>query len=96
MSYIGMIRMEEQQVEEMVAEVSAELHERDQWSQKAIHYDYYTGEPLDEDLYQEGRNDELVAMSDYGVYEEVATSTATDGKHIGGFPIAHMKEGKVR
>ncbi|CAK0888712.1 unnamed protein product [Prorocentrum cordatum] len=86
---------EEQQVEQMV-EVSAELHEKDQWSPKTIHYDYYTGEPLDEDLYQKGRDDELQAMKDYGVYVEVATSTATDGKHIGGFPIAHMKEGKVR
>ncbi|CAK0829183.1 unnamed protein product [Prorocentrum cordatum] len=86
---------EDQQVEQMV-EVSAELHEKDQWSPKTIHYDYYTGEPLDEDLYQKGRDDELQAMKDYGVYVEVATSTATDGKHIGGFPIAHMKEGKVR
>ncbi|CAK0866686.1 unnamed protein product [Prorocentrum cordatum] len=100
MSHIGTIRShfgdpEEQQVEQMV-EVSAELHEKDQWSPKTIHYDYYTGEPLDEDLYQKGRDDELQAMKDYGVYVEVATSTATDGKHIGGFPIAHMKEGKVR
>ncbi|CAK0811173.1 unnamed protein product [Prorocentrum cordatum] len=100
MSHIGTIRShfgdpEDQQVEQMV-EVSAELHEKDQWSPKTIHYDYYTGEPLDEDLYQKGRDDELQAMKDYGVYVEVATSTATDGKHIGGFPIAHMKEGKVR
>ena len=100
MSHIGAIRSQfgdpdEQQVEQMV-EVSAELHERNQWSPNTIHYDYYTGEPLDEDLYQRGRDDELQAMKDYGVYVEVATSTATDGKHIGGFPIAHMKEGQVR
>ena len=100
MSHIGTIRShfgepEEEQVEQMV-EVSAELHEYDQWSPKTIHYDYYTGEPLDEDLYQQGRDDELQAMKDYGVYVEVATSTATDGKHIGGFPIAHQKEGRVR
>ena len=86
---------DEEQVEQLV-EVSAELHEHDQWSPKTIHYDYYTGEPLDEDLYQKGRDDELQAMKDYGVYVEVATSTATDGKHIGGFPIAHQKEGRVR
>eukprot|EP00959_Pyramimonas_sp_CCMP1952_P028545 598803-Pyramimonas_sp.AAC.1 len=34
-------------------------------------------------------------MKDYGVDVEVATSTATDGKHIGGFPMAHVKEGRV-
>ena len=35
-------------------------------------------------------------MEEYGVFVEVPASTAKDGKHIGGFPIAHMKEGKVR
>ncbi|CAK0909889.1 unnamed protein product [Prorocentrum cordatum] len=85
MSRTGTVRShfgepEEEHIEQMV-EVSAELHEHDQWI---------------EDLYQKGRDDELQAMNDYGGYVEVATSTATDGKHAGGFPIAHVKEGRVR
>jgi len=60
------------------------------------HYDYYSGEPLDEDLYQAARADELQAMEDYGVMTVVPISQASDGKHVGGFPIAHMKDKKVR
>jgi len=56
-----------------------------------VHYDYYTGEPLDEDLYQQGKDDELQAMGQYGVYTVVPISQATGGKHVRGFPIAHMK-----
>eukprot|EP00959_Pyramimonas_sp_CCMP1952_P046979 980750-Pyramimonas_sp.AAC.1 len=100
MSHIGTVRShlgepEEEQIEQMVW-VSAEMHEHDQWSPQTIHNDCYTGEPLDEDMYQKGRDDELQAMKDYGVYVEVATPTATDGKHIGGCPVAHLKEGRVR
>ena len=46
-------------------DVSGQLHEQGAWEEKAIHYDYYTGEPLDEDLYQQGREDELKAMEEY-------------------------------
>ncbi|CAK0809763.1 unnamed protein product, partial [Prorocentrum cordatum] len=56
-----------------MVEVSAELHEHDQWSPKTMRYDYCSGEPLDEDLYHKGRDNELQAMEDYGVYVEVAT-----------------------
>ena len=47
-----------------------------------VHYDYYTGQPLDEELYQKGRNDELQAMADYEVYDEIPISEAIGGKHI--------------
>ncbi|CAK0848553.1 unnamed protein product [Prorocentrum cordatum] len=90
-----MSRIGTEQTEQMV-EVSAELRERHRWSPKTMHYDCYAGDPLGEDLYQSGRDDELQATGDYGVYGEVATSTATDGKHIGGFPVARMKVGRVR
>ena len=60
------------------------------------HYDDYTGEPLDEDLYQRGRDDELRAMQEYGVYTEIPIREAVGGKHIRGFPISHMKGDKVR
>ena len=72
------------------------MHEHEQWEPKKIHYDYYSGEPLDEDLYQKGRDDELRAMQDYGVYIEIPIKEAVGGKHIRGFPTAHMKEGRVR
>eukprot|EP00959_Pyramimonas_sp_CCMP1952_P370254 7754178-Pyramimonas_sp.AAC.1 len=85
---------DEEQIEQMV-EVSAELRERDQWSLKTMHFDYYTGEPLGEELYQKGRDGELQAMKDCGVYVAVTTSTATDGEHVGGFPMAHQEEGRV-
>ncbi|CAK0831915.1 unnamed protein product [Prorocentrum cordatum] len=58
-----------EQIEQMV-EVSAELQEHDQWGPKTAHYENYTAEPLDEDLYQKGRDDQLLAMKDYGVYVE--------------------------
>ena len=61
-----------------------------------IHYDYYSGEPLDEDLYQKGRDDELRAMQDYGVYFEIPIREDVGGKHIRGFPTAHMKGDRVR
>ena len=64
--------------------------------QPKAHYDYYTGDPLDEDAYQQAKADELQAMEDYGVYEVIPITQAYDGKHIGGFPIAHNKEKKVR
>ena len=64
--------------------------------QPKAHYDYYTGDPLDEDAYQQAKADELQAMEDYGVYEVIPITQAYDGKHIGGFPIAHNKEEKVR
>ena len=54
--------------EEEILDVSGELHEHEQWEPEKIHYDYCSGEPLDEDLYQKGRDDELRAMQDYGVY----------------------------
>ena len=61
-----------------------------------VHYDYYTQELLDEDFYQQGRGDELKAMGEYGVVEEVPIYAATGGKHIGGLPIAHVRGGVVR
>ena len=61
-----------------------------------IHYDYYTGEPLDEEKYQAGKQDELEAMQQYEVYEEIPNSEAVGGKHVGGFPIAHNKGPIVR
>ena len=47
-------------------------------------------------MYQKGRDDELRAMQDYGVYIEIHIKEAVGGKHIRGFPRAHMKDGKVR
>ena len=70
--------------------------EHEQWEPEKIHYDYYSREPLDEDLYQRGRDDELRAMQDYGVNFEVPIREAVGGKHIRGFPIAHMKGDRVR
>ena len=49
--------------EEETMDVGGELHEHEQWEPKKMHYDYYySGEPLDEDLCQKGRDDELRAM----------------------------------
>ena len=73
-------------------DVSGELHEHEQWEPQKIHYDYCPGEPLDEDLHQKGRDDELRAMQDNGVYIEIPIREAVGGKHIRGFPIAHMTE----
>ena len=68
MSYIGKVRshfgdQEKDRIEQLL-EASGELHEQDQWSPKAIHYDYHAGEPLDEVLYQKGRDDKLQTMQD--------------------------------
>ena len=71
-------------------------NENEEQLEPEVHYDYYTGEPLDEELYQQGKNDELMAMQEYGVYEEVDIQDAVGGKHIRGFPIARMKQGMVR
>ena len=60
------------------------------------HYDYYSGEPLDEDLYQKGRDDELREMQDYGVYVAIPIREAVGGKHIRGFSIAHRKGDRVK
>ena len=81
--------------EEEIMDVSGELHEHEQWEPQKIHYDYYSGEPLDEDLYQKGRDDELRAMQDYVAYIEIPIREAVGSKHIRGFPIAHMKGDKV-
>ena len=61
-----------------------------------VHYDYYTGDPLDEEKYQRGMADELQAMQEYGVYDEIPIAEAVEGKHIRGFPIAHVKGDVVR
>ncbi|CAK0848098.1 unnamed protein product, partial [Prorocentrum cordatum] len=72
------------------------------WSQEPelaakIHYDYYTGEPLDEVKYQKGKADELQAMAEYGVYRKIRIADCVPGgKHVGGIPIAHEKAGGVR
>ena len=67
MSHIGHLTAESADQEAEIMDVSGEL----QWEPKKIHHDYYSGEPLDEDLYQKGRDDELRAMQDYGVYVEI-------------------------
>ena len=79
--------------EEEITEVSGEM--MDESEPKRIHYDDNSGGPLDEDVYQQGRDDELHAMQDYGVFLDSPTTEAVGGKHIRGFPIANMKEGKV-
>ena len=96
MSHIGHLTADSADQEEEIMDVSGELHEHEQWEPKKIHYDYYSGEPLDEDLYQKGRDEELRAMQDYGVYIEIPIKEAVGGKHIRGFTIAQMKEGRVR
>ena len=96
MSHIGHLSAESADQEEEIMDVSGELHEHEQWEPEKIHYDYYSGEPLDENLYQKGRDDELRAMQDYGVYVEIPIREAVGGKHIRGFPIAHMKGDRVR
>ena len=95
-SHIGHLTADSADQEEEIMDVSGELHEHEQWELEKIHYDYYTGEPLDEDLYQKGRDDELRAMQDSGVHVEVPIREAVSGKHIRGFPIAHMKGDGVR
>ena len=96
LSHIGHLTAESADQEEEIMDVSGELHEHEQWEPEKIHYDYYSGEPLDEDLYQKGRDEELRAMQDYGVYVEIPSREAVGGKHIRGFPIAHMKGDRVR
>ena len=91
MSHIGHLSVDSADQEEEIMDVSGELHEHEQWEPQMLHYDYYTGEPLDEDLYQRGRDDELRAMLEYGVYTEIPISEAVGGKHIRGFPIYHLK-----
>ncbi|CAK0790038.1 unnamed protein product [Prorocentrum cordatum] len=62
-----------------------------------IHYDYYTGDPLDEEKYQKGKADELQAMAEHGVYRKIRIAECEPGgKHVGGFPVAHDKAGEVR
>ncbi|CAK0844151.1 unnamed protein product [Prorocentrum cordatum] len=76
--------------------------ERCDWSREPepaakIHYDYYTGEPLDEIKYQKGKADELQAMAEHGVHRKIRIADCVPGgKHVGGFPIAHEKAGEVR
>ena len=96
MSHIGHLTADSADQEEEIMDVSGELHEHEQWEPEKIHCDYCSGEPLDEDLYQKGRDDELRAMQDYGVYVEIPIREAVGGKHIRGFPIAHMKGDRVR
>jgi len=59
-------------------------------------YDYYTGEPLDHELYELGKADELDAMQECDVYDLIPLYEATDGKHVRGKIIAHMKGSCVR
>ena len=59
-----------------------------------VHYDYYTQEVLDEELYQVGRNEEMNQMERHGVKEEIDIADATGGKHIRGKIIAHYKKNK--
>ena len=96
MSHTGHLSADSADQEEEMMDVSGELHEHEQWEPKKIHYHYFSGEPQDEDLYQKGRDNELRAMQDYGVYIEISIKEAVGGKHIRGFPIAHMKEDEVR
>ena len=96
MSHIGHLTADPADQEEEIMDVSGELHEHERWEPEKIHYDYYSGEPLEEDLYQKGRDDELRATQDYGVYVEIPIREAVGGKHIRGFPIAHMKGDRVR
>ena len=96
MTYIGYLTADSADQEEKILDVGGELHEHEQWEPEKIHYDYYSGEPLDEDLYQKGRDDELRAMQDYGVYFEIPIREDVGGKHIRGFPTAHMKGDRVR
>ena len=96
MLHIGHLTAESADQEEEIKDVSGELHEHERWEPDKIHYDYYSREPLDEDLYQKGRDDELRAMQDYGVYVEIPIREAAGGKHIRGFTIAQMKGDRVR
>ena len=64
MSHIGHLTADAADQEEEIMDVSGELHEHEQWEPEKIHYDYCSGEPLDEDLYQKGRDDELRAMQE--------------------------------
>ena len=41
--------------EEEIMDVSGEQHEHEHWEPEKIHYEYYSGEPQDEDLNQKGR-----------------------------------------
>ncbi|CAK0804855.1 unnamed protein product, partial [Prorocentrum cordatum] len=61
-----------------------------------IHYDYYTGELLDEEKYQKGKADELQAMAEHGVYRKIRIADCgPGGKHVGGFPVAREKAGEA-
>lgn len=81
---------------EDIVEGDADMEEHQQWQIPAIHSDYFTGEPLDEQKYQVGKEYELVAIFEYGVYFEFLNVEVTGGKHIRGFPLYHMKDGGVR
>ena len=96
MSHIFHLTADSADQDEEFMDVSGELHEHEQWEPEKIHHDLHSGEPLDEDLYQKGRDGELRAMQDWGVYVEIPIREAVGGKHIRGFPIAHMKGDRVR
>ena len=70
-SHTGHLTADSADQEKDIMDVSGELHEHEQWEPEKIHYDCYSGEKLDEDLCQKGRDDELRAMQDYGVYVEI-------------------------
>ena len=71
MSHIFHLTADSADQEEEFMDVSGELHEHEQWEPEKIHHDLHSGEPLDEDLYQMGRDGELRAMQDWGVYVEI-------------------------
>ena len=96
MSHTGHLTADSVDQEEEIMDVGGELHEHEQWEPEKIHYEYYSGEPRDEDLYQKGRDDELRAMQDFGVFVEIPIREAVGGKHIRGFSIAQMKGHRVR
>ena len=96
MSHIGHLTADSADQGEEIMDVRGELHEHEQSEPEKRHYDYYSEEPLDEDSNQKGRDDELRPMQDIGVYVDIPIRDAVGGKHIRGFPIAHMKGVRVR
>ena len=65
--------------EQGIVKVSDKMHEMGEWEPKRIHYDCHSAELLDDDLYSQGRDDEVRAMEDYGVPKEIDITDAVGG-----------------
>ena len=61
------------------------------WTRPASHKDYYTGELLDEDMYEAGKAKELGKMQEHDVIDVVPRQQSRGKKAVRGKIIAHKK-----